>query len=615
MPEKEPQKSEESSVKGSQDASATAEAKAGSKPEAKADAKSKGSKTAKGSKKAKDDVALPRLGFVGMLRWAWRQLTSMRTALLLLLLLAVAAVPGSLFPQRPSNPSVVTQYIADHPKSGPIMDWFKLFDVYSSPWFAAIYLLLFTSLVGCVLPRAKIHWKAMRSVPPRTPKRLSRLAEYGTVEIPAESNVDAQQAVKDAAAVLKARRYRVDIRDTDTDRPSVGAEIGFLKEAGNLVFHISILGVLAAVAYSGLSGYSGQRVVVEGDTFVNTLQGYDSFTPGAYFNSDSLDPYSLQLDKLVVKYDRETEAHYGQPLDFNATLTVKDGPDAKAEQKTLKVNDPVSIGGTNVYLVGNGYAPVVTVTDGQGKVAFQGPVVSVPTDGAYTSLIVIKVPDSKPNQLGFVGFFLPTALMGADGVAYASDPDPFNPQLNLNAYTGDLGLDSGIPRNVYTLDTSKMKQINGRELKAGGIVLAPGSKVTLPDGNGTISFDGIKRYAALDIRHDPGQIYVLIFAVLALLGLMASLFLNRRRVWIRTGNHPDGRTMVEYGLLARGEDHRLEGESQAISKALHAKWLVPMPPKRDDGKQSSAKQSQQDPESSSESTVAESGTSVASKDQ
>lgn len=551
-------------------------------------------KKARGSAKAsvKDDVALPRLGLVGMLRWAWRQLTSMRTALLLLLLLAVAAVPGSLFPQRSSNPSNVTQYLVDHPKSGPIMDWFKLFDVYSSPWFAAIYLLLFTSLVGCVLPRAKIHYKAMRSAPPRTPKRLSRLAEYGTVEIPAGSGIDADQAVKDAAAVLKSRRYRVDIRDVGSARPSVGAEIGFFKEIGNLVFHVSILGVLAAVAYSGLAGYSGQRIVVEGESFVNSLQGYDTFTPGAYFNGGKLNPYSLQLDSLSVIYDR-SKTHYGQPLDFTAKLTTKDSPTAEAKQQTLKVNEPVSIGGTNVYLVGNGYAPVVTVKDGQGNVAFQGPVVAIPTDGAYTSLIVIKVPDSKPNQLGFVGFFLPTALKDDKGVAYGSDPDPINPLLSLDAYTGDLGLDAGIPRNVYALDTSKMKQINGRKLDAGGIELAPKTGVklskdipstyTLPGGNGTITFDGIKRYAALDIRHDPGQGFVLVFAILALLGLMASLFMNRRRVWIRTGNHPDGRTMVEFGLLARGEDHRLAHESEAIGKALRSKWLVPSPDPEDDG--------------------------------
>ncbi|ALV47062.1 cytochrome C biogenesis protein ResB [Arthrobacter alpinus] len=530
----------------------------------------------KAPKPAGGEVVLPQLGFFGMVRWAWRQLTSMRTALFLLLLLAVGAVPGSLFPQRSSAPSEVTQYLKDNPGSGPIMDWFKLFDVYSSPWFAAIYLLLFTSLIGCVIPRAKIHWKAMRSAPPRTPKRLSRLAEYGTVTIPAANAIDAETAVKDAAAALKQRGYRVDVRDLDTDRPSVGAEIGFLREVGNLLFHTAMIGVLAAIAYSGLFGYSGQRVLVEGETFVNTLSSYDTFTPGTNFSDDTLSPYSAQLEKLAVKYDRSTEAHYGQPLDFNATLKVKDGPDAESETKTLKVNEPVGIGGTNIYLVGNGYAPVVTVKDGEGNVSFQGPVITIPTDGAYTSLVVIKVPDAKPNQLGFVGFFLPTALVDDKGVAFGSDPDPFNPQLNLNAYTGDLGLDSGVPRNVYTLDTSTLTEINSRNLDAGGITLAPGQSYNLPGNNGTISFDGIKRFAALDIRHDPGQVYVLIFAVLALAGLIASLFFNRRRVWVRTGNHPDGRTMVEFGLLARGEDHRLAGEYIAINKALHAKWLVPL---------------------------------------
>ncbi|SEE87263.1 cytochrome c biogenesis protein [Arthrobacter alpinus] len=530
----------------------------------------------KAPKPAGGEVVLPQLGFFGMIRWAWRQLTSMRTALFLLLLLAVGAVPGSLFPQRSSAPSEVTQYLKDNPGSGPIMDWFKLFDVYSSPWFAAIYLLLFTSLIGCVIPRAKIHWKAMRSAPPRTPKRLSRLAEYGTVTIPAANAIDAETAVKDAAAALKQRGYRVDVRDLDTDRPSVGAEIGFLREVGNLLFHTAMIGVLAAIAYSGLFGYSGQRVLVEGETFVNTLSSYDTFTPGTNFSDDTLSPYSAQLEKLAVKYDRSTEAHYGQPLDFNATLKVKDSPDAEAETKTLKVNEPVGIGGTNIYLVGNGYAPVVTVKDGEGNVSFQGPVITIPTDGAYTSLVVIKVPDAKPNQLGFVGFFLPTALVDDKGVAFGSDPDPFNPQLNLNAYTGDLGLDSGVPRNVYTLDTSTLTEINSRNLDAGGITLAPGQSYNLPGNNGTISFDGIKRFAALDIRHDPGQVFVLIFAVLALAGLIASLFFNRRRVWVRTGNHPDGCTMVEFGLLARGEDHRLAGEYIAINKALHAKWLVPL---------------------------------------
>ncbi len=520
-------------------------------------------------------VVLPRLGFIGSLRWGWRQLTSMRTALFLLLLLAVGAVPGSLFPQRPASPEVVTKYLQDHPDTGPVLDWFKLFDVYSSPWFSAIYLLLFVSLIGCVVPRAIAHYKAMRSQPPRTPRRLSRLPEYGTLEIPVERRISAGQAIGDAAATLKSRGYRVEVRDADGERPSVGAERGFSKEVGNLLFHTALIGVLVSVALGGLFGYSGQRVLVEGETFVNTLVGYDTFTPGSNFNAAQLEPYSVQLDKFSVTFDRESKAHYGQPLDFKASLTTKSSPSSPAQQQDLKVNAPVSLGGTSIYLVGNGYAPVVTVKDGDGKVAFQGPVVSVPSDGAYTSLLVIKAPDAKPSQLGFVGFFLPTALINDKGVAVASDPDPFNPQLNLNSYYGNLGLDAGRPKNVFTLDTSKLTQLNGRDLAAGGIVLSPGASYTLPEGKGSISFDGLKRYVALDIHHNPAQLWTLIFGVTGLLGLVGSLFLNRRRVWIRTGSHPDGRTMVEYGLLARGEDHRLAPEAATIRRLLEKRWLAP----------------------------------------
>ena len=151
-------------------------------------------------KKADNDVALPALGLRGTLRWAWTQLTSMRTALFLLLLLAVAAVPGSLFPQRPANPGAVTQYIQDNPDTGPWLDRFQLFDVYASVWFSAIYLLLFISLIGCVIPRAKVHWKALRSKPPRTPTRLSRLPEYGTLAVPAGTGLTAADAAREAGA-------------------------------------------------------------------------------------------------------------------------------------------------------------------------------------------------------------------------------------------------------------------------------------------------------------------------------------------------------------------------------------------------------------------------------
>lgn len=541
---------------------------------------------------AKADAALPSLGPKEMLRWAWTQLTSMRTALFLLLLLAVAAVPGSLFPQRPANPSVVTQYIKDHPDYGKLLDTLQLFDVYSSVWFSAIYLLLFISLIGCVVPRAIAHYKAMRSQPPRTPKRLSRLPEYGTLIIPADAGIPASDAIRSAAGVLKKRGYRVEVRDDDGARPSLGAERGFMKEVGNLVFHTSLIGVLVSVAIGGLFGYSGQRILVEGDTFVNTLVGYDQFTPGTNFQSSQLQPYSVQLDKFDITFDRESQGKFGQPIDFSAAVTTKENPDAPAKKETLKVNDPITLGGTSIYLTGNGYAPVVTIRDGDGNVAMQGPVVAKLQGDNYYSSVVIKVPDAKPDQLGFQGFFLPTAFVTDQGVSFSGDPELFNPQLSLNSYYGDLGLDSGAPQNVFEIDVKDLTPLNARNLDAGGITLAPGSTYTLPDGKGSISFDGVKRYVGVDIHHNPGQLYALIFALLAVAGLILSLYVNRRRAWVRTGMHEDGRTMVEYGLLARGEDHRLAGEAAAVRKLLADEWKLD-----GGGQQASGHQSQQTPSS------------------
>ncbi|MFB0834849.1 cytochrome c biogenesis protein ResB [Arthrobacter halodurans] len=511
-----------------------------------------------------------------MVRWAWTQLTSMKTALFLLLLLAVAAVPGSLFPQRPVNPALVSQYLDSNPTVGPWLDRFQLFDVYSSVWFSAIYLLLFASLIGCVIPRAKKHWQAVRTPPPRTPARLSRMPEHGTIALADESDggPTSDAVVSRSAALLKKRGYRVQERPGGGS-PSVGAERGYVREVGNLVFHTSLIGLLASVAIGGAFGYNGQRLVVEGESFVNTLVSYDSFSPGTAFDEDGLTPFSVVLDKFEVEFDRESTTHFGQPIDFTASVTTKDSPGAEPVQQELKVNHPLRIGGSDVYLVGNGYAPVVTVKDGNGDIAFQGPVVGVPQDAVYTSLVVLKAPDARPDQLGFVGLFLPTAGV-ANGIGISMDPSPAEPQLQLNSYVGDLGLDEGEPQNVYVLDTEGLTELNSRTLDAGGLVLNAGQTLELPQGKGSISFDGLKRYVALDVHHDPGKVPVAIFAALALLGLGVSLFTPRRRVWVKvapatTGSTGGGR-IIEYGLLARGEDPRVSVEARELRTLLEREW-------------------------------------------
>lgn len=499
----------------------------------------------------------PKLGLVGYLRFFWRQLTSMRTALVLLLLLAVAAVPGSLVPQRSADPNGVTQYFLNNPDLAPILDAVQLFDVYTSAWFSAIYLLLFVSLVGCIIPRIRHHWQAMRARPPRTPKRLDRLEGFVRSER-AEGTV--ADAVDAAEKTLKRAGYR-----TERYGDSISAERGYLRETGNLIFHSALVGVLVTVGVGGGFGYQGQKIIVEGQTFVNTLLAYDTFSPGRFFDQDALDPYSLTLDQLDVVYEEENLDALGQPTDFTAHMQLLD-QDGTTSDGEIKVNHPLRVHGNDVFLLGNGYAPVITVRDGEGNIAFSEAVPFLPQDANLTSLGVVKVPDALPEQLGLVGFVYPTQGYLDTGAMTSIYPDDIRPVLSFNVYTGDLGVDDGIPRSVYELDISEMTAVAGRDAPNEPIILELGQTQDLPDGLGSVTFESMPRFVSVDVHHDPSQLWVLVFAVLVMVGLLSSLFIPRRRVWIRVTAGAEGGTTIDYAGLARGEDPGLTAAVQALAK-------------------------------------------------
>ena len=139
-------------------------------------------------------------------RWTWRQLTSMRTALILLFLLALAAIPGSVVPQEAVDSVRASQWRAAHPTLTPVYEKLGLFSVYDSVWFSAIYILLMVSLVGCIIPRLRVYWRGVRARPPQAPRNFARLPESVSFETDEEPEVVLEQAHAD----LRRRRYRAD---------------------------------------------------------------------------------------------------------------------------------------------------------------------------------------------------------------------------------------------------------------------------------------------------------------------------------------------------------------------------------------------------------------------
>jgi cytochrome c biogenesis protein len=495
----------------------------------------------------------PDIGLTGWARWIWRQLTSMRTALILLLLLAAASVPGSLYPQRSADPNGVALYFREDEQLAEVLDFFQLFDVYTSVWFSAIYILLFTSLVGCVLPRTKVHYEALKAEPVQTPTNLARMPVYQKEVFP--KGLDPVEAGK---KILEKQRYRVIQRGE-----SVSAEKGYIRETANLVYHFSLVGVLIAVGIGGGLSFSGQRVLAEGDTFVNNLAGFDSLSPGTFFDPERLAPISVTLDKFEVDYDFLNETNIGTPLDFRATVTVRTPTDPVGETSLVRVNEPLDATGASVYLTGHGYAPEITIRDANGDISYSGPSIFLPQDGNMTSIGIIKVPDNLPEQIGVVAFFYPSVIELSTGAYTSIFPGLIDPLISMNVYTGDLGLDSGIPLNVYALDTDRLTQVAGRGAPNPGVELRLGETADLPNGLGTVRFDGIRRFASLDIAYNPGQIWVLFFAMLSLAGITVSLTTPRRRVWIKKVGDS-----FEVAGLSRRDDPRLEEVVRELTESI-----------------------------------------------
>jgi cytochrome c biogenesis protein len=492
-------------------------------------------------------IQQPRRGDpFGALRLGWRQLTSMRTALLLLFLLALASVPGGFLPQRRINPLRVKQYISDHPGAGPLMDRLRLFDVFTSPWFSAIYLLLFLSLIGCLIPRTRLHLKALLKQPPKVPRSVAKLP----VSQRWQTTQTADEALADARKAL--RGWRVIRRGNE-----LSAERGYLRETGNLVFHLSLVLLLIGIAIGAFLGFKGTVLVVEGKGFSNTVGSYDDLTPGRRFDQGSLVPFTVRLDSFNATYGED-----GRALTFDADVHVN-RPGEAEKAYDVRVNHPLAVGGAKTYLIGHGYAPHIIFKDPSGRVLDDQKLPCLPQNAQFLSTCTLKEGNTTGSQYGFTGVFTPTTVTDSGGRVGSTFPGLRNPVLTLTAFTGDLGIDGGTPQSIYSLDTTSMVPVDQRKAHA----LLPGQVWRLPDG-ATLTYADTGEWATFQVTQDPGKLLALIASVGMVAGLLLSLFVRRRRLWVRVGGKDGEPTTVEVGGLARTDPERFADEFADLVSAM-----------------------------------------------
>ena len=479
-----------------------------------------------------------------MLRRGWAWLTRMRTAIVLLLVLAAGAAVGSFFPQRPIDQRAVEAWIDAHPGWVPFMRAFGIFDVYGSWWFMAIYGLLLVSLVGCLTRRYKMQMRAVRSEPMH-PATLSNRERY----VRARTATTPEEAADRAEALLRKRRFRI-----SRDGTSIAGERGHLRESGSLLFHTSILGVLAGVTIARLFGATGQVLLVEGDTFLDSYVNYDTITEGRLFRDDHTG-FEITLHDFTVEWHPS-----GIPRSYVSDVTVTDSSGTTTQQQ-VRVNEPIKIDGRDVYQIAWGWAPVLEVRQGD-ALLYEGPTVFLPDGGGWTG--VAKIPQSTPQQTGLAMQLFVDPFEDEDGVLRDRNRAPRDPVIVAQVLVGDLRLDRA--QNVYTLDPVGLTRV-GQE------IVGRGRQVELDNGL-TVRFRDLVQYSVFQIGYNPGIKILLGGGIGLLIGLFPALYAFRRRVWIRATPDEDG-TSIEFAGHAFQRKIGADEEFAAIVAELGAALSTP----------------------------------------
>ena len=181
-----------------------------------------------------------------------------------------------------------------------------LFDVFAAPWFAAIYLLL---CLAHRVHRSPHHRPGSCPAASAASRAVQARADAGLHRGTADGS--AEESIAEAEKWLQAKRWRVRVSDDPVD-PWVSAEKGYWRETGNLVFHLSMLVLLAGLGIGGMFGWRGQVIVKEGQGFSNTLTQYDTFSAGRLVNKQDLPPFTVKVDDFWAVFQRGVVTRTGR---------------------------------------------------------------------------------------------------------------------------------------------------------------------------------------------------------------------------------------------------------------------------------------------------------------
>jgi cytochrome c biogenesis protein len=484
----------------------------------------------------------------------WRSLRSMRTALVLLLVIAAGAVVGSLFPQVPNSPERVGRYLDDHPFWGAFFFRAGFFDVFGSWWFVLITALLFVSLVACLIPRSRAALRTLRQRPVQA-RELDGFRHYVELSVASPPT----EAARLAERLLRRARYRV-----AREGASVAGEKGALREAGSLIFHWAFLLLLVGVIVGKGTGFTGRAVLTEGESWVDALPNYaGEIRTGRYF-SGRFTGVGIELLDFEATYRRS-----GLPKDFVSRVRLRDRGGRPTGTEEIRVNHPLSVQGIRIFQEGFGWSPVVTASFG-GEQLWASPIemqrddapLGIPAPAMpWRGSIKLTVPEPDvmitlelwPDARAFQA-----QVLTGEPVAMLVE---FDPVIRYEVYEGRI-----IDPSRRSVSTEGLRRVGSGILRAASTqrVESTGKAQGL-----TLSFPELRQYTVLLVSRDVGIPVVLVAAILILAALLPALYVSRRKLWVRAEASPGG-TIVKVGGFALQRRDAFEDEFVRMVRGIES---------------------------------------------
>jgi cytochrome c biogenesis protein len=420
------------------------------------------------------------------IRKTWQTLCSIRTGVVLIILVVIFAAAGTVILQRPmTDPDDMAR--AYSPAMLRLLDATGLTDIFHARWFVALLVLVSLSIVAASIQRFPNAWRYF-SRQYRVPEENFRRVLPAQAQIPVADEEHGLRAAERAFAKLGLKSERI----VRTDSFSLFSERNRISEMAVYLVHASLLLIFLGGILDALYGW----------------RGFLTLTPGAQSNQIAVRATNRSIP-FAIRCDGTGEETYadGTPKRWWSKLAVVD-QGREVLSKEIVVNDPLVYKGLRFYQATYGRTgKLVQLKLTATRIGGTAGVSNRPAQEITLApgQIAALDPDNKVQLAEFIPDFVVQ-----DGRVYARSNDVENPAVHLV---------------VTSARTNRVINVWLPEIP--GV----GENASSPYGFGASDLK-VGNYTGLEVSHEPGQWAVWAGVVLMAVGLTLVFYVSHQRIWV-----------------------------------------------------------------------------------